>query len=280
MSAQPHGKHNGLDVVEELARRFQAGEIESAFQLYHPALRIEQPASLPHGGIHEGRDGVRAMGATFAKFWSRTISEPRRMSCDGGSVVQLTTQTWTAKSTGRSATVDVVELFSFVEGLISEIRVFQHDTHRLIATLDRSSAVPANNWKRTADLRVVDASTVETLRQHWEDGWNREDVDTIVAPFAADIVFSSPFVSRITGDSSLSTIRGLPAVRQYVADSFVRATRGIRYTADASYAGTDTVVLRYTVHHPTGGDRSGVDTMRLGADGKVVEWRCQYAFEG
>lgn len=266
-------------LIEELSRRFQAGEIEAAFELYHPEVRVEQPESLPHGGVHEGRHGVRAMGATFAMFWSRSISEPRRMACDGGGVVQLTTQTWTAKSTGRSATVDVVELFAFADGLIAEIRVFQHDTHRLLATLDHTSSAPARHWERSAELRVVDAATVEALRRHWEDGWNHEDVDMIVAPFDSDILFSSPFVPRVGGDPSRSTIRGLDAVRKYVADSFVRATRGIRYTADASYAGTDTVVLRYTVHHPTLGDRSGVDTMRLGANGKVVEWRCHYSFE-
>jgi hypothetical protein len=51
-------------------------------------------------------------------------------------VVQVTTQTWTALSSGRSATVDVVELFGFTDGLISEIRVFQQDTHLLLGLLD------------------------------------------------------------------------------------------------------------------------------------------------
>jgi hypothetical protein len=41
-----------------------------------------------------------------------------------------------ARESGRSATVDVVELFSVGEGLISEIRVFQQDTHLLLATLE------------------------------------------------------------------------------------------------------------------------------------------------
>jgi ketosteroid isomerase-like protein len=127
---------NGLAVIEELARRFSAGQLDSAFELYHPAVRIEQPASLPHGGVHTGQDGVRSMGAKFAEFWTRTITSPRRMACDGGAV-QVTSQTWTAKSTGRSETMDVVELFSVVDGKITEIRVFQHDTHRLLGTLDR-----------------------------------------------------------------------------------------------------------------------------------------------
>ena len=40
----------GAYVVAELARRFQAGDGAGAFGLFHPEIRIEQPASLPHGG--------------------------------------------------------------------------------------------------------------------------------------------------------------------------------------------------------------------------------------
>lgn len=126
---------------------------------------------------------------------------------------------------------------------------------------------------------AVDASTVDDLRQHWEEGWNHSNVDVIMAPFAPDVVFSSPFISRLTGDPTATQIRGFEAVRKYCAESFVRATSGITYTVDAAYAGTDSVVLQYTVHHPIFGDRRGVDTMRLGANGKVVQWSCHYDFE-
>jgi uncharacterized protein len=124
-----------LDLVEELARRFRSGDRDGALQLFLPDVRIQQPASLPHGGWHRGRDGMDAMGAAFGRHWDRTIDDVRMLGC-GQTVVQVTTQTWTAKRTGRSATVDVVELFSFAGGLISEIRVFQQDTYLLLATLD------------------------------------------------------------------------------------------------------------------------------------------------
>ena len=75
------------------------------------------------------------MGAICARFWERSIGNPRILGC-GESVVQVTTQTWTARVSGRSATVDVVELFSISDGLVSEIRVFQQDTHLLLTTLD------------------------------------------------------------------------------------------------------------------------------------------------
>src|SRR5262245_43509519 len=102
--------NEGLTIVEELARRFRAGDLDSAFALYHPHVRIEQPASLPHGGLHEGHDGIRAMGALFAQYWTRTISVPQRTACEDGRVVQITRQTWMAKATGQSASMDVVEL--------------------------------------------------------------------------------------------------------------------------------------------------------------------------
>ncbi|MFA1546251.1 nuclear transport factor 2 family protein [Actinomadura chokoriensis] len=126
---------NGVELVEEMARRFQAGDVDGAFELLHPEFRIQQPESLPHGGWHRGRAGMGEMGAAFAAHWDRTIADPRVLGC-GGAVVQITTQTWTARRTGRAATVDVVELFSFAGGLVAEIRVFQQDTHLLLATLD------------------------------------------------------------------------------------------------------------------------------------------------
>lgn len=124
----------GTEIVTELARRFNTGDAAGALRLFHPDIRIQQPASLPHGGWHTGHNGVATMGTTFARFWERSIGDPRILGC-GDQVVQLTTQTWTAKTTGRSATVDVVELFSFADELVAEIRVFQQDTHLLLETL-------------------------------------------------------------------------------------------------------------------------------------------------
>jgi ketosteroid isomerase-like protein len=125
----------GLEVVTELARRFAAGDGAGAAALFHPRIRIQQPESLPHGGWHAGTDGMAEMGAQFGRHWTRTISDPRICGC-GDTVVQVTSQTWTAKETGRSATVDVVELFAFRDGLVSEIRVFQQDTALLLRTLE------------------------------------------------------------------------------------------------------------------------------------------------
>jgi uncharacterized protein len=133
------GPTEPVAVVEELGRRFLAGDGAGALALFHPDIEIEQPASLPHGGRHRGHDGVGAMGRAFAEHWDRRIESPRIFGGGDGApdtVVQVTIQTWTAKATGRSATVDVVELLRVVDGLVVQIRVFPQDTGALLATLD------------------------------------------------------------------------------------------------------------------------------------------------
>jgi hypothetical protein len=125
--------------------------------------------------------------------------------------------------------------------------------------------------------RMIEESTVDALRRHWDDGWNNYDLETIMAPFAADVVFSSPFVTRLTGDGETTTIIGYDALRAYIADSLERVP-GIGYTVEATYVGTDSIVLAYTCHLPDGTNQSGADSMRVDGDGKVVEWRCHYPF--
>ena len=57
-------------------------------------------------------------------------------------------------------------------------------------------------------MPVIDDSTVRRLQQHWEDGWNQGDVDTIIAPFAVDVVFTSPGIAMMTGDRVVHHDRG------------------------------------------------------------------------
>jgi uncharacterized protein len=128
---------DAAELVQEMGRRFQSGDHEGAFGLVHPEVALYQPLSLPHGGWHHGREGMTAAAVEFAKFWDRTVDNPRVFG-SGDQAAQVTTQTWTAKSTGRAATVEVAEFFSVTDGRIAEIRVFQQDTHLLLATLDAS----------------------------------------------------------------------------------------------------------------------------------------------
>lgn len=133
----------------------------------------------------------------------------------------------------------------------------------------------SSSTEGTSAVRSLDDATVRMLARHWEDGWNRGDLDTIMAPFAPGVVFSSPGISMMTGDPEKTTIEGADALRAYI-DSSLRRTRGIRYTLQATYAGTDSVVLVYTCGLPDGAQKPGADLMRVDSGRRVVEWRCHY----
>ena len=124
-------------------------------------------------------------------------------------------------------------------------------------------------------MSVLDDATVHALERSWDDGWNRGDLDTIMAPFAADVVFSSPGIAMLTGDASRTTIEGADALRAYVADA-LRLAGDVRYTLRATHVGTDSIVLFYACGLPGGPAKTGADLMRVDADRKVVEWRCHY----
>jgi ketosteroid isomerase-like protein len=123
---------------------------------------------------------------------------------------------------------------------------------------------------------MVDESLIASLARHWDDGWNGGDVDVIMAPFADEVVFSSPFLPVLTGDPDRRSIASAGALRAYVVDALARSG-DVRYTLQHALAGTDTAVLVYSCHLPDGSSKPGADLFRFDGDGKVIEWRCHYA---
>jgi hypothetical protein len=124
-------------------------------------------------------------------------------------------------------------------------------------------------------MTTLDDETVRTLERHWEEGWNSRDLAMIMAPFAADVVFSSPGISIVTGDPNRSTIDGADALRTYIANA-LRSTPALRYTRNATYVGADSIVLVYDCVLPGRPPKPGADLMRVDRHGNVVEWRCHY----
>ncbi|MBL7496583.1 nuclear transport factor 2 family protein [Frankia sp. CNm7] len=125
---------------------------------------------------------------------------------------------------------------------------------------------------------MLEDKVVTALQRHWEDGFNRYDVDLVLEPVDQDVVFSSPFVPRLTGDPEKVTIDGYDAFRAYIDDS-MRRVPGIRYSIESSFVSTQTVVFVYTCHFADGQSKTGADSIRVNKAGKIVEWRCHYSFD-
>jgi hypothetical protein len=89
-------------------------------------------------------------------------------------------------------------------------------------------------------------------------------------------VFSSPGIALMTGDAARTTIVGSDALRAYLEDALRRSPDGLRSTMQATYAGTDSIVIVYRCDVPDGTYKVGADLMRVDDGNHVVEWRCHY----
>ncbi|HEY8527066.1 MAG TPA: nuclear transport factor 2 family protein [Acidimicrobiales bacterium] len=99
---------------------------------------VIEPASLPHGGRHEGLDAFRSLQATMRELWDQRIEAADYWPCGEDRVTLRIVIHWTARSTGRSVVLPMIDLLRFRDGRVVEVEAFVHDTQALLATLEPS----------------------------------------------------------------------------------------------------------------------------------------------
>lgn len=83
----------------------------------------------------------------------------------------------------------------------------------------------------------------EDFARDWAAAWNAHDLDTLLAHFGADVVFTSPVASQLLEDSD-GVIRGKAALRAYWEEG-LRRIPDLRFEVVAVYAGVSTLVINY-----------------------------------
>jgi ketosteroid isomerase-like protein len=104
-------------------------------ELFDDDLVLIEPASLPHGGRHEGIGAFRNVQSAMRELWDQTIEGAEYWLCGDDRAALRIVIRWTARATGRSVTMPMIDLFRFRDGKVVEIEVFLQDTHLLLATL-------------------------------------------------------------------------------------------------------------------------------------------------
>jgi ketosteroid isomerase-like protein len=110
----------------------------------------------------------------------------------------------------------------------------------------------------------------DALAADWVAAWNAHDLDAILAHYADDVIFASPFVAALTGEKS-GIIRG----REALSDYFRRALDAypdLRFELHAAVPGASSIALHYT----SVGGRPAIETMELDGDGRVCRVAAHY----
>ncbi|CPR11139.1 SnoaL-like domain protein [Mycobacterium bohemicum DSM 44277] len=97
--------------------------------------------------------------------------------------------------------------------------------------------------KRRNRYSVVVTPDPMAFSKQWVDAWNAHDVESVLARFHDDVVFSSPVAARLLPESG-GVVRGKPALRRYWTEA-LRRIGDLRFVVDAVYQGIDTLVIVY-----------------------------------
>jgi ketosteroid isomerase-like protein len=109
--------------------------VDRWLELFAEDVIIIEPDSLPHGGRHEGLDNFRALQDQMRAVWDQHIESAEYWQNADDRVTLRIVIRWTARSTGRSVVVPMIDLIRFRGGRIVEVEAFIHDTKALLDTL-------------------------------------------------------------------------------------------------------------------------------------------------
>ena len=102
----------------------------------------------------------------------------------------------------------------------------------------------------------------------WIAAWNRHDLDAILAHYADDVVFTSPFAVRLTGDG---TVRGKDALRAYFAAALTKFP-DLHFRLRHALPGVNSLVLVYDSVEGL----LAAEAFEFDASGKVCRVNCHY----
>ena len=118
--------------------------------------------------------------------------------------------------------------------------------------------------------RMLTTEAANEFARLWVEAWNAHDLESTLAHYSEDIVFSSPFVKKIGVDPS-GSLSGRDALRAYFEAGLAKFP-SLHFHLRFVLVGIDTVTL---VYDSVNGLLSA-ETMALNPAGKVTRVWAQY----
>ena len=112
-----------------------------------------------------------------------------------------------------------------------------------------------------------------SLARAWIEAWNRHDLDAIVHHYAAEVEFTSPFVTTLSGEAS-GTICGREALSAYFRKG-LQAYPDLHFELIRTLIGVDSLLLYY--RSVTG--LLAAEMMIINGEGQIHTVRVHYVKE-
>ena len=118
---------------------------------------------------------------------------------------------------------------------------------------------------------MITKENAHAIAEKWIESWNSHDIDSILAHYSEDIVFSSPFIVKLLGNQS-GTIRGKDELRSYFLKG-LEAYPELKFELQNVLTGVDSITLYYKSVN----DLSAAEVMILDPDTKISKVLAHYS---
>jgi uncharacterized protein len=122
-----------LEVVTRFGAALHDKDMDQACSLLHDNLVVREAGGLPYSGDYHGPQGFVDLLAAMNRDLEVTPGPIVRDVLSDDTIVSRFRLTFTARATGRSAEMNLVELYRVSDGLIVELDVYYKDPSAVTA---------------------------------------------------------------------------------------------------------------------------------------------------
>lgn len=124
-----------LAVVRRFSRALGNRNLTEAECLLHPDLVVHTAGGLPYSGDYYGPQGFFELFAAMTQTMDLTPGPLRQQPLDEQTVVSRFRLLFVARASGKSAEMDLVEIYRLTDGMIIELDVYYKDSSAVAAVL-------------------------------------------------------------------------------------------------------------------------------------------------
>ena len=124
-------------------------------------------------------------------------------------------------------------------------------------------------WRPYSNVPIMNMDS-EDFSRAWVEAWNAHDVESVLAFFHQDVVFTSPVALRLLPETA-GVIQGKTSLRTYWTTA-LQLMHNLNFTIEAVYEGINSVVIAYRNQD----EKRVSEVLIFGADDLIIEGHGTY----
>lgn len=127
---------SNLAIVERFTTALRAGDFDEMGRLLHDDFVVHEAGGLPYSGDYHGLSGFRDLLDTINDAMTLSPGPITREPLGEGAVVGRFSLTFTARATGNSVEMNIIEVYTVRGTKIVELDVYYKDPSAVTALFD------------------------------------------------------------------------------------------------------------------------------------------------